>query len=592
MEHILNHPTFQETLQQLAQEANQSLQDIQQEATEYIKELHTKQNALVMNWTVKLCKYLIARGYDKRIDTDSNNIEQLRKLLEQHPVAFVITHKTYLDPLTFAVALTQHGLPIPHILAGINMAFTGTKQLGKQTGVIFIRRAFKENLVYKAAIRHFLAYLIEKGNHFFWALEGTRSRTGKLAYPQMGVLKYLMEGDAASQRMIKYVPVTFNYDLIPDVKPMTEEEKGDGKKPETLPWFINYFRTLGNQNGKISIRFGDPVDVQEHQAAIIPDQEKDSFFKKNALPRFGFELTHQANEMTPISTVSLVCVSLLQQLSQTKKGLEKELAYLLHFVEYRKKATLLDYGNPLSENLTNALHLLMNANIVQKTTANGQANYQIAETERSQAIYYANTAAHPLYHFAFIELALIKIAKTSTTARISRFWEELFALRDAFRFEFFPTMETQFKTDIATALQAFAPDWQDLIQAKPTDIYAFLKKQALFIAPSILRSSLDAYQVALQTLHDWDTATVFSKKSFMTACFTKGKTMYEQHKISFLESVSRPFLMHGFRLAEFRELTPDFENVGKEKIEAALEQFKGWWGSLNPKGFSVPLGSI
>jgi len=67
-------------------------------------------------------------------------------------------------------------------------------QLGRQNGVIFIRRSFKDDLIYKASLRYFIAALLDEGAHFMWAVEGTRSRTGKLVWPKMGILKYIREG--------------------------------------------------------------------------------------------------------------------------------------------------------------------------------------------------------------------------------------------------------------------------------------------------------------------------------------------------------------------------------------------------------------
>ena len=94
--------------------------------------------------------------------------------MRKHPIAFVMTHKTYIDMFVLAVVLWRHGLPLPYTFAGINMAFFGLGQVGRQIGSIFIRRSFKDNEVYKATLRHFIATLVNQNQDFMWALEGTR----------------------------------------------------------------------------------------------------------------------------------------------------------------------------------------------------------------------------------------------------------------------------------------------------------------------------------------------------------------------------------------------------------------------------------
>ena len=162
---------------------------------------------------METAQYVLSRGYEKTIDVNAGELKQVTKLMRKYPVAFVLTHKSYIDTIVLAVALARYGLPMPHTFAGINMSFMGVGQFGRQNGIIFIRRSFKDNLVYKATLRHYIASLVRNKVHFMWAIEGTRSRTGKLVWPKMGILKYIMEGEKDSRQEVKYVPVSIVYDL-------------------------------------------------------------------------------------------------------------------------------------------------------------------------------------------------------------------------------------------------------------------------------------------------------------------------------------------------------------------------------------------
>lgn len=287
MEKILQDPKFQKTLAAIAKETGKSLEQVNKKAAVYLKELYSVHHPLANFLATEAAQFILSRGYDKTIDVNPAQIKKLSRLMYKHPIAFVMTHKTYIDMFVLSVVLARHGLPLPYTFAGINMAFLGLGQFGRQSGAIFIRRSFKDNLVYKATLRHFIASLVNGGAHFMWAIEGTRSRTGKLVWPKMGILKYIMEGEEQADREVKYIPVSIVYDLIPDVKKMTEEGRGADKKQESLLWFLKYIKEMGDNFGRISLRLGDPVKVTDNRTVAILHKEGDPFSEKGTISRFA-----------------------------------------------------------------------------------------------------------------------------------------------------------------------------------------------------------------------------------------------------------------------------------------------------------------
>ena len=295
MQELIDDKNFQANLRLISNNTNVEFEEVLKEATTYIEELYTDQHPVIQTFGVKMAQYILERGYEKSIDVNEEEIKALSKLMRRHSVAFVMTHKTYIDMFVLGVILAQYGLPIPFIFGGINMSFLGIKELGKRSGTIFIRRSFKENLIYKACLRHFIKSIIDKGQHFMWAIEGTRSRTGKLVWPKMGILKYIMESEQVSKNDVKYVPVSIVYDLIPDVDEMMKEGRGKQKSQESLMWFLNYIRKMDNKMGKISIRFGEPTEIENSDNAVIPVKQKN--YDKPQISKFAFELLHHINSV-------------------------------------------------------------------------------------------------------------------------------------------------------------------------------------------------------------------------------------------------------------------------------------------------------
>ena len=571
IEQILNDPKFQKTLKVLAEQKGETLEAIQQEAGIYLKELYTEQKPIANLIGIQAIEYILSRGYDRTIDVNAKEIKELTKLMRRHPIAFVMTHKTYIDMFVLMLVLARHGLPIPYVFAGINMSFMGMGYLGRQTGAIFIRRSFKDNHVYKATLRHFIATVINNKGSFMWAIEGTRSRTGKLVWPKMGILKYILEGERYSKQSVKYVPVSIVYDLIPDVKDMTEEGRGKIKQAETLSWFMRYVRKMGEDFGKISLRFGEPVKLSEE--IYIPDHEDDEPTTKNEIPRFAFELVHNINQITPVTTASLICTSILSQYALTKRSIESSIADLMPLVESRKQDALVDRGKPIGESVQIALNLLKQAEIVQQQGEGVHAKYTISPDQFLQATYYTNMAAHHLYHRAFVELALVHLMKSrKKTQRRLAFWTDIMQLRDLFKFEFFYSTKPTFSDEIEQALTLIEPNWVEVINGDKKAIKEILDNRKVIVAPAVLFTYIEAYRVIAQALKTWNPIDEFSDKRFIDGCLLLGGEMHWQGHISRIESVSKPFLVNGLRLAKNRRLIPTSADNKQKQIDKFIEE--------------------
>ena len=572
MEELINNEKFQEALKQTAKAHDLDLSEVQKEAAEYIKELYAEQHPVAKMASVRGFDYILSRAYSEKIDVDPRGIKKLMKLMRRHSVAFIMTHKTYLDTLVLISTLARYGMPVPYSFGGINLAFPGLKQLGKNAGLIFIRRSFKDNPVYKVALRHCIATIIDKGEHLTWNIEGTRSRTGKILHPQMGILKYIMDAEKESARDIKYVPVSIVYDLIPDVKEMTEQAKGAKKKSENRAEGVKYIRSLGSDYGRAAIRFGDPVEIDETHNVVVPELEEDTYKNRNSLPFFAFDLINQMSRITPVSTVSLICNVLLNDFAQTKKEIEFKVKKLMEYIGKKQHDALMDRGNPIAVSVQKGLNLLQGANIIQKSRAGQKAQYSIVSSEYLPATYYANMVAGHLYHSAFVEMALVKIKDDTSPNRIVHFWEEIMALRNLFKFEFFYTNKAKFSAEIEEELHRFDKNWREILGDPKKDVTDILKKQNLFISRALLLSYLEADKVVCHTLNAWDEDDAFNKDEFLELCMFKGKELHWQSRITRLDSVSRPFLSNAYRFAENAGLGIGQQKTNSKGLQEWMQQ--------------------
>ncbi|MGB4960217.1 MAG: HAD-IB family hydrolase, partial [Saprospiraceae bacterium] len=570
---ILSNPAFQKTLARLSvkQKISQVQANIQAES--YLNELYAKHDVATNIGFIETSQFLISQGYEKNIDTNPDELKSLSKLMRKHPVAFVLTHKSYIDLLVLMIVLARQGLPLPYLFAGINLDMFILGKLARKNGVIFIKRSFKDNPIYKATLRFFISYLLKKQSHFMWAIEGTRSRTGKLVWPQMGILKYIMEADHDTKGQVKYVPVSIVYDLIPDVDEMTEEGRGRKKKPENLKWVLSYFKKMSKGDlGKISLRIGDPVILDNDKSFDLPEENEESILNDSTISKMAFDLIHKINHITPVTTVSLVSTALLSKFSLTKRGVESHVADLMQIIENHKIDALVDRGQALGERVQVALNLMVNANILRYQHEGHHTKYTINRHNYLQATYYANMSVHHFYQRAFIELALLKIVSAKREERMREFWSEIMSIRDFFKFEFFYSSKEKFSSEIERELGFMLGDDFEWIFEENSDIEITLKNQKILVAPVILNNYLEAYKVVGHGLHVWNHHRNFDESTFMDSCLFLGEEMHWLGQIKRIEAVSKPFLHNGLRLATNLHLIP----VSSDDKQTEITHFNTW----------------
>jgi len=549
MHDVFNSPEFKEAISEIAIDQNIDLEEAMAEAKSYLIELHSVSQPVGNMAIVRFIKSLIVSGYDKSMDVSESELKRVAKLMRKHPVAFVMTHKTYIDMFVLGLALTQAGLQFPRIFAGANLNFTGFGDFAKQAGIIFIRRTFKNNPIYKTTLRHYIANLVNQKECFMWAIEGTRSRTGKLLWPKMGILKYIMEAEKEAKQQVKYIPVSIVYDLISDVKEMVAEGRGGEKKGEDFGWMVNYLRKLRKDSGRIAIRFGEPVDIDKRMTAPVPGQ-KNSNNESDTISNVAFEIVHRINQVSAVTTVSLVCVALLGKYAMTKKEIEQDVFQFIQLIENHGRNVLVDKENSIGWSIQNALNLLIKADICTIDGFGSLSQYTINTEQYLSANYYANMAIHHFYHRAFVEIALIKVASQASENRRVSFWEGIMNLRALFKFEFFYTSKSDFAEEIETELSYIDTDWRSTFFDSKTNINKVLSQLKMIIAPVVLINFVEAYLVVFKCLLKRDESQVFDEYKFTDFCIVEGEKMHWQGQVRLLESVAKPFLRNGIRMAK------------------------------------------
>ncbi len=518
---ILNDTKFKKILFDIAIEHNINKDRVISDAKKHLKDIYSSHNKFTDEIFMKTFKYLIDMGFEKQVDLNYEELKILTELMKKGSVAFVSSHKSYLDLLIFFIILGKYELPLPFIFTGDNLNLPILGDIFKNSGTIFIKRKIKNDPVYKAVLKYFISWLVKKKSHFAWAIEGSRSRTGKLMDPKMGILKYLSDED------IKYVPVSIIYDLIPDLGEISIEVQGKNKKPENIDWLIDYFKKIcSKNNGKISIRFGE-AQINNH-----------------TLSDFALNIIRNINKISTITTVSLVCNALLNKISMTDHQLKHTVTNLINIIK-NKENKLVDRNMTIGKSVEKALRLLKRENIIRKE----RTRYIINHNKYFHATYYANLSLHYFYQRSFIELAMLKIKNINDVVlRKKIFWEEITFLKKFFKFEFF--YNNTFDSDIKNEIKFMFPDINIFDSC---DIDKLLNSQRIIVSPVVLGNCLEAYKIVSEALLKLDTK---EDADFLNYCLFLSEELHWLGKIKRIEATSKPFLQNGIKLSKSLKIFP------------------------------------
>ena len=554
-ESIVTSREFRPALERIADAQGRPPADLLAESRRCLTELVSTPSPLWLDLRAHLDRFLFTRGYDRQTRFDPAELERLRQSMRTHPTVLLFTHKTYIDASLPTLLLYSNDLPMLHTFGGINMNFAGFGALLRRSGAIFIRRTFQDDPVYKLVLRKYVAYLLEKRFPMSWALEGTRSRLGKLMPPRYGLLKYTLDAahDAGIENVHIY-PFVTSFDLIRDVEEYAAEQTGRVKKPESLKWLLGYVRSLRRPMGRVRVDVGDPVVVRQ---APAPDD-------KLALAKIAFEVAVRANRITPLTVTAVMCLVLLGTAPRgaTAQELVKLVAVLAEWARAR--------GIRMTEELAadDRAAFLVN---VDRLAASGlllrydegsSVVYAIEPARHPIAGYYRNTIVHHFLDKSILELALFKVDDVADGDVASVFWAETERLRELFKFEFFYPPREEFRAGLVAELERVDPMWRERLSGDRQQARRISRRLQPFIGHAVLLPYVEAYAVVVDLLARLGPGERLEQGRCVELALKEGRQAYLLRRVSSEASIGRILFQNGFRLATHLGL------AGESTIEA------------------------
>lgn len=552
---VFANTAFRNHMSNVAQQRDRSVEDVNEQAARYLKEMAATQTPFTIETINSLYRTACRSDHDADINIDKEQLECVAATLGLRPVVFLISHKSMLDTMALSLVLYDANLPLPLTFGGINLNKPGLGAFARRAGIIFLRRSFQDNEIYKATFRRYIDYLIEKRFSLLWALEGTRSRTGKLLPPRFGLFNYVLESILRTKLYdVTFIPVSVAYDQITEVEDYSIEQRGQKKKPEGITWPLRFLRR-GRSRGQIHLRFGEGLTIKElvepgELEAGIDDQRKQIL-----VPTLAFEVAVRMNAATPITATAIVTLILLAGGKRAQSLAEVQvLARAGAALIRRRRLEIVGRSDFRDENAILAtLNELHETGIVSYLDEGTERLYTIGEDQHLNAAYYRNTAIHYFILDAFVEIALLDAASASGDAS-EAFFARADNLREFFKFEFYLPRRADYRSEIANRASERFDDWESTLQGGEAGVRKSLSETQLLVAHSVLRSFVDAYRVMASVLATAGADALDDKAKFLSRCLKTGKQEQLQGRVFSAESISKSLYETGWRFASYRGL--------------------------------------
>ena len=518
---------------------------------------------------------IFSRGFDPRIDYDSPQIESMRRSLEDHPAVFLWSHRSYLDGVIVPVALQENKLPPACTFAGINLSFGFMGPLMRRSGVIFLRRKLDDPL-YKYVLRQFVGYIVQKRFNLSWSIEGTRSRTGKMLPPKLGLLSYVADAylDGRSEDILMQ-PTSISFDQLHETAEYAAYARGGEKIPEGAQWLFNFIKAQGERNyGKIYVRFPEAVSMRQYLGEPGGPIALDPAAKRLAMQKMAIEVAWRILGATPINATALASAVLLGTRGRalTLRQLHHTLQDSLDYLE-RKKTPMTNSALRLhsTDGVRAAVDALSGGHPVTRVDGGHEPVWKIEPDRELEAAFYRNSLIHAFLETSIVELALVHAARAAEGERVDAFWAQAMRLRSLLKFDFYFAPSATFRENIAEEL-TWNQDWESQLDAGPDAVDALLRAKRPLMADAMLRPFFEAYGVVADVL--CDAPTDISDKELTSLALGVGSQYAAQGLVRSAESVSALLFATGRQAAADQKLfdpSPDL----RERRRAYMSELRG-----------------
>lgn len=266
---------------------------------------------------VRLIEPLLAWFWNRIYDgIDVYGVRDFAALAETHTLVYAPCHRSHIDYLMLSYILHRHGLMLPHIASGENLAMPAIGGLLRRCGAFFMRRSFAGDRIYRAVFSEYIYQVFRRGHAIEYFIEGGRSRTGRLLPPRTGMLQMTLDAHRRGvPRPIAFVPVYIGYEKLIEARGYVAELRGADKQRESVGGVLRALRLVRQSFGTAQVSFGRPFELGAFLEALPADADE------RPVRLLGARIARAINACAAINGMNLIA---LATLSTPRQAIEED----------------------------------------------------------------------------------------------------------------------------------------------------------------------------------------------------------------------------------------------------------------------------
>lgn len=412
MEKVLYHKNVLDEIASLVESEHVSEKKLRKKAYRYYREIAADFSIIVIKWFNKAVQYMFTKIFDG-INYNIEDLKMVREAAQRAPLIFVPSHKSHMDYLIISSLFYENKIIPPHIVAGANLTFFPMGQVFRRSGAFFMRRSFRGLKLYPTIFRQYIKTLIGEGYSIEVFIEGTRTRTGKLIPPKLGIIRYMAETiEEGYNRDMIFVPITISYDRILEESTYHMELKGKEKETESTSNFMKSRKFLKRKYGRVYLSFNEPISYVQYRDGLKEGED--------VVLSLGSHIMRKIGEIVTATPFSVASAAMLLSSAKgfTREILKKRIGILADYLKFAgaRMSDTLTQASGTDEILDYVLDSYLQDGIVGEPVAGVgkdgvhevlEGVYILNENERSRINFYKNSIIHIFLPAVFISLAFI-----------------------------------------------------------------------------------------------------------------------------------------------------------------------------------------
>jgi glycerol-3-phosphate O-acyltransferase len=495
-----------------------------------------------------------------RLVYDPAELDPVREAARRGPLVLCPMHRSHADYILVSQILYENGLVVPHIAAGENLSFWPLGHIFRHMGAFFIRRTFKGDPLYPAVFRAYMKRLLREGWTQEFFIEGTRSRTGKMLPPKLGMLSAIVDAyrDRASDD-VQFVPISIMYEKVVEGGSYMKELMGAGKAKEDLAALIRTTGVLTSKYGNIYVRFGTPISLKSFlmERGIRSREQAEAGELRKAVEALGYHITHSIGGIAIVAPTPLVATVLLTASSPLDEDeITERAAGFLDLIKIQPGVRL----SPALYDMKGAMRECIKRFERDHWVIRTGGGYSAAGRSRLQLDYYKNSMLHFILPDAMAACTITTFP--GFAAPLDEVARRSMRLGDILRYEFNYEVNVTFGELYERELRSLIS--RGFVEVSGGGVALHPRAETLAaITGATLHNFLESYFIACESLALLRRGPLESRE-FVKRAQLLGRAMMEGGKLRFVESLSRQNIENALSLME-REGIVEVAAGGDEK---------------------------